>query len=146
MLPARSSCQYLGTVVSPRTQKHTEPLGGRRQDLQEVGQHGDEPSSCSLPPCSRGSWGNTGVASSGCWAGATGRLRWGGTPLGPGGPVPRRRLQLPSASLQASTIRRPLSCWMDGGSSWNSGESGHARQGAWGQGLWHLSVIAQCLK
>ncbi|XP_019676847.1 ras-related protein Rab-40C isoform X2 [Felis catus] len=37
MLPARSSCQYLGTVVSPRTQKHTEPLGGRRQDLQEVG-------------------------------------------------------------------------------------------------------------
>ncbi|XP_058566979.1 ras-related protein Rab-40C isoform X3 [Neofelis nebulosa] len=37
MLPPRSSCQYLGTVLSPRTQKHTEPSGGRRQDLQEGG-------------------------------------------------------------------------------------------------------------
>uniref|UniRef100_A0A673TYX2 small monomeric GTPase n=1 Tax=Suricata suricatta TaxID=37032 RepID=A0A673TYX2_SURSU len=46
MLPVCSGCQYLGASVSPRTQKHTEALGGWRQDPQEVDRHGEEPSSC----------------------------------------------------------------------------------------------------
>ena len=114
--------------------------GGRRRDPCKVGQQGDEPPSLPAGAVSTqpGLLGPCRLASSGCWVEPQeGRRGEQHTPLGPAGEswwaCPHGSLQPLSASLQESTIRRPPSCWMDGGSSWSSGESGHAGRGAWGR-------------